>query len=266
MDEIEAGAMLQNNYHNFDSAMAYDDNARVLGYDSAMNYRGQGAIPMSQPAIGASTYAINLLYTNGGTNLPVEVDLFGTDFNTGTIVGDTYQYTNGTDTVTVSGRTGNFVAFMNRLRYAPFNIAWARLNPQDAAQFGQEITFRKDSVYGAFDGNTLLPEEYFSPEQFQALRVDVPMNFKVNSERRLIFNVGNTETGTGYNITFWINGRIDETAMLDGKSPVLDMTAQGLQPSRPSQPLSQVIQMQAPPISAIRPSSTPVIMAPPRSR
>ena len=222
------------NFHNFDSALDYDsalnyDEESVLGMDedSVLSFQGEA------PKRGLSTFGVNMVYTAGVGSNPVTVELFGTDFNTGTVVGDTLTFTNGDDTVTVTGRTGSIVAFQNRLRYAPFRIKYARLNPINAAQFNEQIKFQMDSVYGGGKFNNMLPEEYFTPEQYQSLRVDLPMNYRVDSQRRIIMDIGATEVAPGLNLTFWIDQVVDEAAKLNGKSSIINMGGKGLQnPSR----------------------------------
>ena len=237
LDAIEDEAT--QNYHNFDSALSYDDDASVMNFDSALSYDAEDSVMSfsgEQKAKGPSTYAVNILYTdNSGSGNPVEVELFGTDFNTGVQVGASLVFTNqNTDTATVTGRTANFIAFQNRLRYANFRIKFARLNPVDAAQFSEQIRYQMDSVYGGGKFNTQLPEEYFTPEQFQSLRVDVPMGYRVDSERRIITDVGATEVAPGYNITFWIDALENSVRKLQGKPSVINMGGQGIQQSSPS--------------------------------
>lgn len=227
-------------YNNYDSALDYaEEEESVLDYDSALDYYEEDSIMsmVGDPRKhGLSNYSTRTIYEdNSGSGASVEVEFFGTDFNVGNEVGASLVFTNNFgDTGTITGITANFIAFQNQLRYAPFRVAYARMSPQDQAQFQELLTFRKDSVLGGFKGNTITPNDYLTPEQFQLLRVDIPMNAPFNGERRMLMNLLSTETVPGVNIIFWISQLEQNIRKLQNKPSVIQMQGQGLQNSAPS--------------------------------
>lgn len=217
----------------FDSEMGYDsDMYDFEPGDTVLGYENTGI-----KGAGLSTYSINLTYTPvAGVPAPVTVEIWGTDLNTGTVTGDTLVFTNaGGDFVTISGRTSPFIPFQNSLRYEPFNIRFARMIPQAASQFFQNVTFRHDSKWGSFKGNDQLPDTYFNPEQFQSLRVDIPMGFAVGPRDRMIFDVDPTEVSPGMNMIFFIDKALDPKRMVQKRNPLVNMSGPGLIPQMPAQ-------------------------------
>lgn len=239
---IEAEVSNSRNYKSFDSSMGYDQDFvddGMLNFDSSMQFDPEDSVlgfKGKRKELGLSTYAINILYVdNFASGTPVSVELFGTDFNTGTIVGQTLVFTNPAgEQAIVSGRRVSFVALQNRLRYSPFRIRYARIKPQDADQFDNPWVYRTDSVWGGLQENDQTPEEYLTPEQFQLLRVDMPMGYSVDSEHRIIFDVNATEIGNGMNVTFWIDKVEDPISKLKGKPALKQMGGSGMQNSMPS--------------------------------
>lgn len=237
--QIEMDVLNNKNYRSFDSSLNMDE--------SALNYTANKSLldydDSSEKVIGLSTYNVALVYTPGiGVPAPVTVELFGTNFNNGTIVGNTLVFTNaGGDTVTVTGITSPITAFQDRLRSAPFKVKYVRQTVVNAAQFREQMILRSDSVYGSGKFNTLDPEEFITPEQFQLLRVDVPLNTSFDSERRFIMNVGPTEVAPGTKLTFWVNGLEAPIRKLNGRPSVIDMDGTGIQSGAPTINTNQAI-------------------------
>ena len=250
---IESQVMTGQKYFNFDSDVDRDYNGdeSVLDFDTTMNLDGEDSVLSmhgDRTKRGLSEFSINLVYTAGATSLPVEVELFGLDFNNGLFVGDDLVFSNaGGDTVTISGRTTSFKAIMNRAARAPMEIDYARIKPVTATQFDRVLKFRKDTIFGGGKDNTLLPDSFLTPEQFQLLRVDVPMNYKVDSERRIIMDVGPDQIGAGMVMIFFFNKVVNVTNELAGKPATINMKGRGLldQPSISTRDaLNQLIKLQ----------------------
>ena len=67
------------------------------------------------------------------------------------------------------------------------------------------------------------------------LRVDIPTNYKVDSERGIRLAVQPTEIAPkGIRMQLFIDQVNNPTAQLDGKDPVVDLTGDGLVPNKPS--------------------------------
>lgn len=227
----------------YDSDM-FDPNEGVLGFDpdeGVLGFNGSGG----RKTHGLSTYRVNLTYSPvAAVPAPVEVELWGADLNTGAIVGDSLVFTNaGGDFVTVTSTTSPFVPMQNSTRYEPFRIRFGRLILQDAGQFQNDIVFRTDSKYGSFSGNPITPDDFFTPDQFQGLRADVPMGFAAGPRNRMIFDVNPSEIAPGMNIVFYIDKSLDPTRRVTGKGKpaLVNMSGEGLQQSMPSMTPGQAI-------------------------
>lgn len=242
-DKIAQGG---NAYRNFDSTM---------NFDSVLNMEGESVLNMDYGAQvaaqqfdqrGLSTYNFRIFYTDvSGTGTPVTVTLFRSYFNPGTFVGDDLVFTNSLgDTATVNGVTSPFRTFQQRAETQPLRIAFTREKPVSDAQFDNAITFLHSSVYGGNRDNNVVPETFITPEQFQLLRVDIPMNFDVDGERGWQLNINATETlvAGGTRFTLFVNKIVDPTRELKGKSPVANLGGPGIMEQHPAKSLQAQIE------------------------
>jgi len=236
-----------NNYHNYDSIQNFDSTLNMDDGESVLNmdYGARMASPMSEK--GLSTYNFTVFYTdNSGSGDVVDVTLFRSYFNEGVFVGDDLVFTNSAgDTATVRGRTVGFRQFQNRAETQTSRIGFTRQKPVDDAQFDQEIEFLYDSVYGGGKFNNIVPEEFITPEQFQLLRVDIPMRFDVNGERGWRFNLNATEilASGGCRFTLFVNRIMDPSRAIKGKNPVVELdNPRGIADSAPAASLQEQIE------------------------
>lgn len=64
----------------------------------------------------------------------------------------------------------------------PFRISRIRATYTTAAQIDREITLARRSFLGGISQNAVNPRTFFKPEQFQALIVDIPINWNIDAE------------------------------------------------------------------------------------
>lgn len=236
---IEREVRKNNFYKNFDSTSMFDSSALNFNQPSVLDYDED----KGQKVVGLSTYSLSVRYVPGaGPNLPVQFELFGTNWNTGTVVGQTLVFQNaGGDQAIVTGITAPITVFQEELRSAIFRAKWVRQVVVNAAQFGYQYRLQQDKIYGSGKYNTLNPEEFITPEQYQLLRVDVQLNTAFDTNRRFISTCGPTEIGVGTKYVFWIDGVTAPIEELNGKSPVINMGGDGIQQNAPTIPSAQAI-------------------------
>lgn len=239
---IEDEVAYSDEYYNYDSDLEgenFDPDDGILNYDSDMFDPDDGVLNYEDTGIkgaGLSTYALSIVYDPAGGGLaPVTVELWGTDLNTGTPLGDDLLFTNGAgDRAIVSGRTSPFIPMQDSLRYEPFRARFARMVVQDAGQFFNTVRFQFDSKWGGGKFNSELPDEFFEPQQFQNLRTDIPMGFPVGPRDRMIFDVNPSEVAPGMSMIFFIDASWDAKRAVSGKRPLIKMGGKGLMQQMPS--------------------------------
>jgi len=230
-------------YHNFDTLMNMDEsnmNFDTLMMDSfedepsvlnAIGAANRYQVPKPMKPRGQITYDLTAIYTPvAGVPGPVDITLFSFNFTPGIFVGETQVFTNAAgDFVTVTGRTASWRAMMLRSQTQPFRINFIRMNVVDDVQFSIPYFFIKNSVWGGNQDNNLSPDTFLTPEQFQLLRVDVPCNYKVDSERGIRIAIQPTEIAPkGVRMQLFIDQVNNPTVQLDGVAPVIALTADGL--------------------------------------
>jgi len=239
VNALEMGSM---NYHNYDTSQDYHGNeASALGYDPDLEYddgtylnaMGRYIPRQTMEPKGQITYDLQINYLDGGGGLgnPVNVTLFQLIFNEGTFVGNDLVFTNGTlDTATVVGITSPFRAIMERSQTEPFNINFVRMNPVAAPQFNTKWRFDDQSVWGGGKFNNLTPKTFITPLQFQLLRVDVPINYGIDSDSGFSFDVLSSEViGLGgLQMTLFIDKILNPTRAMKGKPAVQSLTGRGI--------------------------------------
>lgn len=238
VNALEMGSM---NYHNYDTSQDYDEDASALGYDSSLGYDDDtylNAMGRYQPRKtmepkGQITYDLQINYLDGGGGLgtPVNVTLFQTIFNTGTFVGNDLVFTNAAlDTATIVGITSPFRAIMERSETELFKVNFVRMNPVAAPQFNTAWRFDSQSVWGGGKFNNLTPKTFITPLQFQLLRVDVPINYDIDSDSGFSFDVLSSEVVGlgGLQMTLFIDKILNPSRAMKGKPAVQNLTGRGI--------------------------------------
>lgn len=227
------------------SAMGYDADARNWrNYDdpfqiaSSMTPEQLRAYLSSQVNSGAmTTFRMRVYYTAGpgpGAPEPVDITFFDSTFQVGGVFdihGNlVFTNTNG-DTATIEGLTTNgpngrrvtIQQLYNTIETEPAVIGFIRLKVKTTAQFDYSMGIIKDGQYGGYGGNSITPDDYVDPDQFQLLRVDVPMNVKASKRDGFSWTIDEDQTGTGIGMTLFIPKTLDPGKQLDGKDPVRNL-------------------------------------------
>lgn len=103
---------------------------------------------------------------------------------------------------TVSCSTVPYRALLKATMSGSFRIDNMRMTFSSAAQINNAITWRDRTVLGGTKENNINPDQYFRPDQFQSLRVDVPVGLSIDRQKGLFFPIlgGNT-----VNITMFVS-------------------------------------------------------------
>jgi hypothetical protein len=170
---------------------------------------------------------------------PVNVLFFDTTFFEGTFDGSgnlVFTNANG-DTATVVCLTekspGVFITMKQLYSLTetePFTIGFIRLRPKSVSQLDNAFSIVKDSQYGANATNSIAPDDYVDPYQYQLLRVDVPMNSHASKKHGFSWTINEDQTGNGVSMTLFIPKTIDPTKALSGQDPTRNLNS-GVMPT-----------------------------------
>lgn len=215
------------------SALGYD--ADFKGYN-APNLGSQAEIRkyVNQMVDSKAMTAIRLriFYTPGpGVPANVSITLFDSVFRDGGVFsgGGDLVFTNaGGDTATItcltengpSGRRVTMEQLYEMVSTEPFMIGFIRLKVKTSAQFDFSMGIIKDGQYGGYGGNSITPDDYVDPDQYQLLRVDLPMNIMASKKSGFTWTIDEDQSGTGIGMTLFIPTTYDPTKALAGKDPV----------------------------------------------
>jgi len=198
-----------------------------------------------------TTYKMRVFYTPGpGLHGPVDVTFFATAFNTGTFDGSgNLVFTNSTgDTATIQGLTTNGIGqtvsmktLFNLTETEPFTVGFIRMRPKTVDQLDNAINIIKESQYGASQNNSIAPDDYVDPYQYQLLRVDVPLNSHASKKHGWSWTIDEDQTGNGISMTLFIPKTLDPTKELSGKDQLRNLNS-GVQPPfyTPTHPSGQL--------------------------
>lgn len=217
-------------FKNYDADFRNFD---AISMANTMSPKDLRAWLQGQVASGAMTTSrLRVVYTPGvGSPAPVEIKLFSTIFTTGVFNGDgDLVFTNaGGDTATVSCMTtngptaGNLVTIKqlyDMTNTQPFTIGFMRIKVKTVAQFDYAIGITADGQFGGYGGNSIVPDDYVDPDQYQFLRVDVPMNADASNQKGFTWTIDEDQTGAGVNMTLFITTTINPNKQLAGQSQI----------------------------------------------
>lgn len=74
-----------------------------------------------------------------------------------------------------------------------FKIALTRMRFTTAAQIDNNFLYTSRNFLGGRKDNTITPNSYFKPDQFQSLRLDIPTPIKVDADKGLQYQVNSGE-------------------------------------------------------------------------
>lgn len=227
----------------------------ALGFDADIsNYGGNSAFGFAMPsqdilqnksalagwldaqvmAGTMTTYKMRSFYTpGGGAHGPVDVTYFAQAFNTGTFSSGDLVFTNATgDTATIRGVTRNLISgtvtmenFMFLTQTEPFTLGFIRMRAKSADQLENAMDIIDGTQYGGAKGNSITPDDYIDPDQYQFLRVDVPMNVPISNKNGFKWTIDEDQTGKGVSFTLFIPTTYDPQKALKGENPTRVLNA-----------------------------------------
>lgn len=237
--------------YNGMSALGYDADIQNYGGNSALGANGNTSYgapnAQDQKALGAwlnqqvnsgsmTTYKMKAFWTagGGGTPAPVPVVFFDTTFNGGTFDGSgnlVFTNSNG-DTATIVGLTERSPGVFTTMKQLfsltetePFKIGFIRLRPKSVSQLDNAFSIVKESQYGASGTNSMAPDDYVDPYQYQLLRVDVPMNCDASKKHGFGWTINEDQTGNGVSMTLFVPMTVDNTKPLSGQSSIRQLNS-----------------------------------------
>lgn len=235
----------------------YNANKSVMNYNASQNFNanaGNFSQQMQQAGWAntkkvseyPSNFQMRCVYTpvGAGAHPPIDIALFQSSYlqaNGGTFLanGD-LQFTNvAGDLVTISmiGRNAPTVEdFYNILETEPMNLGWTRMFVRDEAQKDYGMVFSDRNQFGSKTENDLSPNIYDNQYTYRPLIQDVPLNFRTSKKRGILWQVGNTETGPGTRMVFFVDNIISPDSALDNKA-MLQNLGTGTEFQAPMQPL-----------------------------
>jgi len=128
--------------------------------------------------------------------MPVGVTLSKVEGGEISAMPDKYEFTftDGvdTDTVEVSCTTAPYPSFLASLVTDRFSLNKIRLSLSDAAQVAQyanQLSFVTRSMFGLGTSNDLVPDNFRSPQQYQAGIVDVDVNASFDKQTGIVTTI-----------------------------------------------------------------------------
>lgn len=127
------------------------------------------------------------------SRLPAGVTITSAEGGEATGKPDSFQFVfasgANTDTVVVSCTTAPYPSFLDALVTDMFDLTKIRVSlsdPSQVVQFQQELLFKSKSMFGLGTENPVVPENFRSPQQYQAGIVDVDVNAKFDKQTGII--------------------------------------------------------------------------------
>lgn len=93
------------------------------------------------------------------------------------------------DKTTISCTTVPYRALLEATMNGSFRIDTIRATYTSSNQIAQSIIHRDRTILGGTRENNINPNDYFRPDQFQSLRVDIPVGLSIDRQKGLFFPV-----------------------------------------------------------------------------
>lgn len=238
---------MDNDVNNLLAAINYSGDTNALGYDAdahnydsdAHNFNPRAIAQNGSPfkskwteeriaAANLTTFKCRVIWsvgTGGALANPVEVTFFRSAFNNGVFnAGGDLVFTNNVgNTATIRGLTVPMRTLMNITETEPFTIAFARLTPKTVTQFDNPMNILRNTQWNSGEFNTIEPDIYVDPYQFQTLRTDVPFNIPVDKKRGFTWTIDPDQTITGCGIVFFVSNVYEPTKAIQDKPVVRNL-------------------------------------------
>lgn len=236
LDSVEKESKGFHNYKGSNSFMNFNPDAgnwnpdagNVRGDEGILRIGGEVAAKWAQDkqaSVNLATYRVSIFYTPvAAIPLPVDIMLFATAYNTGVFApnGDLVFTNAGGDTATIHGKSSvtTFKALSDIVQTEPMGIEFLRIRPKSDSQLENPIKAINNSQFSSGSFNEISPDDYINPDQYQLLRVDVPLGYSVGKRKGLTWSVDQDQTGTGIGMVMFISGTLDPDMTLKNKPAV----------------------------------------------
>lgn len=221
---------------NISGKSALNFNADSLNYGGVSDMTPQQLRQYlnSSVASGAMTTLKLRAFWTAGAGLspaPVDVTFFASTFQAGTFNADgDLEFTNSNgDTATITCLTSQngvnvtMEQIYDLLGSEPFQVAFIRMRPKTQAQLDYAIDILSASQFGSQKTNSINPDDWVDPDQYQLLRVDIPMNVSASKKQGWKWTIDEDQTGSGVSMTLFIPSTVDNTKLLAGQSQVRNL-------------------------------------------
>jgi hypothetical protein len=151
----------------------------------------------TQPLLSGTTAAVNVLDSPGPGNVGLIGYLRNGDISTGGNPracdflenGDLRITDAAGDPTIISCTTVPYRALLEATMNGSFRIDTIRATFSSSNQIAQSIIHRDRTILGGTRENNINPNDYFRPDQFQSLRVDIPVGLSIDRQKGLFFPV-----------------------------------------------------------------------------
>lgn len=119
-----------------------------------------------------------------------------------------YNYSVGSvDNIIISCKEVPYRALFDYTASGVMRIQKMRILYTQAAQIQEDFTLTYRNILGVTKTNSLSPKQFFTPQQFQSLLVDVPTPFQISKERGMFMKLLAAPLGgtTSVSITFFVD-------------------------------------------------------------
>ncbi|OJJ23286.1 hypothetical protein BKI52_02710 [marine bacterium AO1-C] len=183
-------------------------------YTPMANMNGNGAVtsratqqsPIMQALdeIPHTQQTYTVIVKNDGA-APVDVALFG-GYAEPTIPNDV--------TIELAEKKGGYPRLVRETITKPFTLKNLKLIASNDAQFANPLTLFSDQSTGRTVSETIHPVNYRTSGQFQSSILDIPIQYKIDSDAQIIFSLN---AGVELTFVFSVSTRVDLSNILKAK-------------------------------------------------
>lgn len=157
---------------------------------------------LTQPLLSGIDFGLDVLRSPGPGDFILKGYIRNTQISSGGLM-ETCDFTaNGDmrltnpagDPTIISCTTVPYRALLEATMNGSFRIDTIRATYSSSNQIAQPIVHRDRTILGGTRENNINPNDYFRPDQFQSLRVDIPVGLSIDRQKGLFFPVLGGET------------------------------------------------------------------------
>lgn len=151
----------------------------------------------TQPLLSSTAFAIDVQGSPGPSNIAIAGYVRNLNIPSGGNPricdflenGDMRITNSAGDPTTIACTTVPYRALLEATMNGSFRIDTIRATYSSSNQIAQPIVHRDRTILGGTRENNINPNDYFRPDQFQSLRVDIPVGLSIDRQKGLFFPV-----------------------------------------------------------------------------